>query len=325
MYNLPSVFCWGFPSCLHLMPLQSAWSCWRFLLTSFLERILPRIECRGLRGTRLCTGLRSRAVLRKEKHRQHTRKAAEGTAVKGALPRLFCVNSQLIKCPQYGALKGCSWVPFRAHGEHLQGQAPKGSAKPEAHSTSPAVLPAPRPKAGTARSARGLCPGRVPGWWDEPPGDAVLPTLREGLLQGKAPPLPGSAVQPRRTHSLPVPRSGRSPPAHPRAGQVQRSVAALGEKSCQRPALSSRPVPPSRAVPGTGELLDGEPVEDLEGGIELQRLAAALAHKADLRSAGRRTSALHAVPLHSTQPRARTAAIASAGRDAPPGTVLPGV
>lgn len=216
-------------------------------------------------------------------------------------------------------------MPFRAHGEHLQGQAPKGSAKPEAHSTSPAVLPAPRPKAGTARSARGLCPGRVPGWWDEPPGDAVLPTLREGLLQGKAPPLPGSAVQPRRTHSLPVPRSGRSPPAHPRAGQVQRSVAALGEKSCQRPALSSRPVPPSRAVPGTGELLDGEPVEDLEGGIELQRLAAALAHKADLRSAGRRTSALHAVPLHSTQPRARTAAIASAGRDAPPGTVLPGV
>lgn len=187
---------------------------------------------------------------------------------------------------------------FRAHGKHFQKQASEVSARSEAHSTPPTALPAPRPKAGTARRVHQLCPGRVPGWRDEPPGDAVLPALREGLLQGKAPPLPG-------------PRCGRVPPvpsSYLAQGALLLRIPGPGRRSGQqrrygRKAVSARRCPAGPSHPprcaGTGELLDGEPVEDLEGGIELQRLAAALAHEADLRGAGGRPPALHAVPLRS--------------------------
>lgn len=136
--------------------------------------------------------------------------------------------------------------------------------------------------------------------------------LREGLLRGKRTPSPSGArddgggksrrrARPRRTSVRALSSSCASPG---RAGAAANSGAA-GEEASPGPGPPPRPRPPARAprAPGTGELLDGEAVEDLEGGVELQRLAAPLAHEADLRGAGARPGRLHAA----AQPRARPA------------------
>lgn len=95
-----------------------------------------------------------------------------------------------------------------------------------------------------------------------------------------------------------VPLSGRSPlRAGPRAWQVRRSPAGLwGRRRQPGPGLGLGPSPgphPTAPRRRTGELLDGEAVKDLEGGVELERLAAALAHKADVRGAAARPRSLH--------------------------------
>lgn len=114
----------------------------------------------------------------------------------------------------------------------------------------------------------------------------------------------------------PVPPSGRSPlHARPRAGQALPPAAELRERRRHRglhPPPRTPGFPPPRPA-GTGELLDGEAVEDLEGGVELERLAAALAHEADLRGAGGRARPLHRFSAAPAPPWPRTGNDASTG------------
>uniref|UniRef100_A0A8C3CEC2 Proteasome activator complex subunit 3 n=1 Tax=Cairina moschata TaxID=8855 RepID=A0A8C3CEC2_CAIMO len=130
---------------------------------------------------------------------------------------------------------------------------------------------------------------------------------------GQAAPLPGPGGSPSPLLPVPPPRTSlrallSSSCASPgRAGAAVSSGAVWGRaRSHQRPRPGPGPVPVPVPVPvppppatgapvaGTGELLDGEAVEDLEGSVELQRLAAALAHEAHLRGA----AAAGPPPLH---------------------------
>lgn len=50
----------------------------------------------------------------------------------------------------------------------------------------------------------------------------------------------------------------------------------------------------------TNELLDGEPVQDVEAGVEFERLVAALTHKAHLHGGAGRLGALHDAEMDGT-------------------------
>lgn len=70
---------------------------------------------------------------------------------------------------------------------------------------------------------------------------------------------------------------------------------------CTNASLASTSVPccpaarlPRGSSPLTCQLLDRDPVQDLEGGVQLEGLAAALAHEAHLHGARRQLGAFHA-------------------------------